>query len=322
MATNLKKLDVSAVVSKDAFSVDPAAVVADQEKNGRLFPHSAEDIAERVRSYEQLGQLQPVTVRQEAGRLLLVYGFLRHAAAVRFNELHPEAPMKLKCVLAEVNEEEAFLRNIAENEQHKAVSPMDRAFNQRRLRDGYGWADNRIAEFYGVHPSYVCQLKKLLQLDTTSQQMVHDGKLALAAAFALADLPPEQRAAVVAKATVADKGGKVKTDAVLASVRESQGEDDGADGSSGQDAPAPPVEGGAPAAQPDKPGKPVKAKLVPRKLAEVRAFFESLTGLEKPSVKRLAGLVMRFISGEIKTEKGMADQLDKLFPDEEKPDVD
>ena len=91
---------------------------------------------------------KPVQVRKVAdNRVQLVLGYRRHRAALLYNLRHPDNPMKLKCVVVTVNDEEAFRRNIVENKQRAETTPIDDAFNQRRLREEFGWTDARIAEF-------------------------------------------------------------------------------------------------------------------------------------------------------------------------------
>jgi len=178
----------------DVFFIDPQEIIVDEELNGRWTPHDGEAVEDMAKSFEAEGQLQPVQVRKVAdNRVQLVLGYRRHRAALLYNQRHPDSPMKLKCVVVTVNDEEAFRRNIVENKQRAETTPIDDAFNHRRLREEFGWTDARIAGFYGMTPSYVGLLKKLLLLPTDAQLHVHKRQLSVQAAAALADLPAEEQ---------------------------------------------------------------------------------------------------------------------------------
>ena len=111
--------------------------------------------------------------------------------------------MKLKCCVSIMNDEEALRRSIMENRERSETTPMDDAYNQRRLREECGWTDVRISDFYKVSPPYVAVLKKLLLLPTDIQLRVHTKQISVQAAIALADLSPEEQKAVLTPETPA-----------------------------------------------------------------------------------------------------------------------
>jgi ParB/RepB/Spo0J family partition protein len=287
------KLNAGEYVVSQMFCIDPQNVEMSLDLNGRAFPHDEEAIKNRCDSYEKVGQLQPVVVRKiNEHKVQLVAGYCRYGAAVEYNKRHPDKPMLLKCVLSNMNEEEAFQANIVENRERVETSPVDDAFNQRRLRDKFQWSDTKIAEFYKCHQSYVSQLKKLLMLETKYQMMVHNKTFALTAALALADLSPSEREAAIAKGSTVETTtatGEVvtttttpTTESVTKAVREKKIE---------------------------------QGKSQARSLKEVKEFFEGITGpAENPEVKKLAENVLDFIKGKI-TEKAMTMRLNKMFKD-------
>ena len=268
----------------DVFFIDPQEIIVDEKLNGRWEPHDEAAIKSLAKSYEEEGQLQPVQVRRVAdNRVQLVMGYRRHAAVVEFNRLHPDKPMKLKAIVVTINAEEAFRRNIVENRERQETSPIDDAFNQRRLRDDYGWTDTKIAEFYALTPPYVGVLRKLLTLPTETQKLVHARQLSVKAAAALTELTPEQQQQAMdpvqpdATPMKTDLGEKMSSRVVKA-VR---------------------------AAKIEKGGKQA------RTLAEVRKFFEGLN--ENTQVNSLAGLMVEFIQGRLSDET-MEANLNGLFP--------
>jgi ParB/RepB/Spo0J family partition protein len=258
------KINATGVGRADMYFILPNEIHVDEVVNGRWMPHDDATVMELVESYKTVGQLQPVTVRKiDDNKVCLVMGYRRWKAACKFNELHPDKPMKLKCVLNALTPEEALVRNIAENRERKETTCIDDAYNMRRLREEYGWTDTKVAEFFKVTQTYVSQLKKVLTLAIDLQMKVHKKELSLQSALALADLPVEEQKAVMVEAT-SDKG-ETKTKDVVASVRKK---------------------------------KVSRGKSQARTLSEVREFFEGLTG-PVDECKPLAELVLRFIAGSI-----------------------
>jgi ParB/RepB/Spo0J family partition protein len=268
------KLNAGDVVRQDEFLIDPQEILVDEALNGRWQPHDDQAIENMVKSFEDEGQLQAVQVRRvHDNKVQLVLGYRRYHAARLYNARHPDCPMKLKCKVVIVNDEEAFRRNVVENRERAETSPVDDAHNQRRLREDFGWSDTKIAEFYHVTPSYVGVLKKLLGLDGDVQGLVHARRLSVQAATGLADLPAEDQRQVLG-------AGEVTSQNVVRRVRDKK-----IDNGKGQS----------------------------RSLAEVRAFLESLAGpTEAAPLRELAEDLLRFIRGKIKDE-AMAKRLRKLL---------
>jgi ParB/RepB/Spo0J family partition protein len=249
----------------------------DDALNGRWQPHDQQAVEQMVKSFEGEGQLQAVQVRRvHDNKVQLVLGYRRYNASKLYNERHPDQPMKLRAKVVLVNDEEAFRRNIVENRERAECSPVDDAHNQRRLREGFGWADTKIAEFYHVTPTYVGTLKKLLGLPSDVQKLVHERCLSVQAATGLADLPAEEQKQVLA--TSQTEG--LTSQSVVKQVRNK---------------------------------KIDKGKGQSRSLAEVRAFFEGLTGPGEPMpLREFAEDFLKFVQGKIKDET-MEKRLRKLL---------
>jgi hypothetical protein len=163
-----------------------------------------------------------------------------------------------------------------ENRERAECSPVDDAHNQRRLREGFGWTDTKIAEFYHVTPSYVCTLKKLLALPSDVQKLVHERRLSVQAATGLADLPAQEQKEVLA----AGQTEGLNSQNVVKQVRNK---------------------------------KIDKGKGQARSLAEVRSFLEGLTGPGEPmTLKEFAEEFLKFVQGKIKDET-MEKRLRKLL---------
>src|ERR1700676_4542922 len=139
------KLNAGDVVRQDEFLIDPQEILVDEALNGRWRPHDDEAVDQMVKSFEAEGQLQAVQVRRvHDNKVQLVLGYRRYNAARLYNERHPDQPMKVRCKVVIVNDEEASRRNVVENRERAETTPVDDAHNQRRLREGFGWTDGRI----------------------------------------------------------------------------------------------------------------------------------------------------------------------------------
>lgn len=261
------KLNAGDVVRQDEFLIDPKQILVDDALNGRWQPHDQQAVEQMVKSFEDEGQLQAVQVRRvHDNKVQLVLGYRRYNAARLYNERHPDQPMKIRAKVVIVNDEEAFRRNIVENRERAECSPVDDAHNQRRLREGFGWTDTRIAEFYHVTPSCICTLKKLLTLPSDVQKHVHERRLSVQAATGLADLPAQEQKEVLATS----QAEGLTSQNVVKQVR-------------------------------DK--KIDKGKGQSRSLAEVRAFFEKLSGPSDPTpLKEFAEEFLKFVQGKIKDD--------------------
>lgn len=182
----------------DMYLLNPEDINLDEAANGRWQPHTDQSIQEMVDSYKENGQLQAVIVRKDKeGKVYLVLGYRRVKAALLYNEQNDEK-MKVKCVISQLNAEEIFLRNITENLERAETTIVDDAYNMRKLREDLGWTDTKIAGLYKKTPSYVCQLKRIIDLPLDIQMKLHLGELSLASAITVGDLSEEDRTEVLA----------------------------------------------------------------------------------------------------------------------------
>ena len=292
------KLNVEGGSKTDLWMLPPEGITANEAENGRWVGYSEESIAELVASYESVGQLQPVQVRRlPDGGVALVLGFRRWLAAKRYNELHPDKPMRLKCVLSTLNQEESLIRNITENRERRATTAIDDAHNQRRLVEDYGWTTARVAEFYRCSTTQISNLRKLLTLSREIQLQVHGGEITVAAAMVLADLPEDKRAAVLASAAepvpvVEDDEPKTTPASEKEAKRREKEKRKRAKEKSKKIVSAARV-----TKEKGKGG-------VARKLAEVREFFLGVTGpAEELSLQNLGSAVLAYIGGKSTDEE-------------------
>jgi ParB/RepB/Spo0J family partition protein len=180
------------------FMVDPSTIK--KGRQSRFFDHSEKDILDKVESYKEHGQLTPITCRQLADKSLEVYdGFCRLEAALKYNELNPKSPMKLKVIVTGDNGENAFVKGLLNNHERKSTSVVDDAFAFKTLREEFGWKDKDIAAEFKTNPTKVSLCKKLTTLRRHILEMVHRKELAFDTAIALADFNDAQQDEILAK---------------------------------------------------------------------------------------------------------------------------
>jgi ParB family chromosome partitioning protein len=271
------QLNAGEIGRGDLFSILPENIVVNEADNGRAVPHSPEEIEALANSILTYGQQQPVVVRRiEDKKVALVSGYGRYKAVRHINSvLRPDSPVKLQCKVVDCNPEEAFVRNIVENNERAATTPVDDAHNQRRLREEFGWTDQRIADFYKKSVAYISQLRKTLRLPQPVQQAVARGDMAISAALDLVELPEPARQQAVAEATDRTTG-RVDSEVIRKKVRDKK------------------IENG-------------RAKA--RTMKEVRTFFE---GQEEPGpIRELAESILDFLAGKI-TDRQMRHALENV----------
>jgi ParB-like chromosome segregation protein Spo0J len=128
---------------KDLWWIDPIKIIVTEEDRGRSQPPTEDQVVELAMSIHDYGQQQPATCRRvDKDRVKLVAGFTRCAAARLIrdgftgtdNVQRHKPDFMLQCVLVDCNPAESFRRNVIENAHRGETSPIDDAFNQRRLR--------------------------------------------------------------------------------------------------------------------------------------------------------------------------------------------
>lgn len=296
------KINAGEVKRGDFFFVDPFQVIVKEDLRGRHKPVSPEAIVNMAISFVEHGQRQAVECRRvEESKLQLNLGFTRTNAArllrdgfehdgVQYHD--PEFMLKVQVV--DCNDKEAFINNVVENAHRNQTSDVDDAVNQRRLRDKYGYSDEDIAKLYGYpNTQKVGRLRKLLQLEDSILDLVHEGKLPTQAALDLLDAPADQRASILAGAETT-QDGKVKGSSVRTVVRDHILNDDN----------KPDAGGTAPQAE------PTGAK--PRTMREVRQYFEQWAEGEEPTLARFGKDVLKWLAGK-STDKSMDNALYRVL---------
>jgi len=238
-----RKIEAGEYRRGELFFIPPDEIVVDPKQNGRAFPELEQNaVDDLIEVLESGGQLEPVKVRMITDkRVQLVFGYRRVAAYKKVNAGRPaELRLLVPCVVADQNEEEAFLDNVAENVRRKSLSDVDVAFIVRRLREQYGKSEEECAQVFRKSVAWVQRHLKILQLDREILMKIHTGVVPMESAIVLTKVEPEKRGEVLkaaeseakeAKASKAEKAPrtdepeeapkpvKVKTPAVVREAR-------------------------------------------------------------------------------------------------------
>ncbi len=181
----------------------PEEIVVKPENNGRVVPSRVDRL---IKSFESVGQLQPVSIQNEGGSPVLVAGFTRWQAAMAFNKGKPrDRQMRLRCVLNRGNALDTAVINIHENHFRDPTKEMDDAHNIAKLMDRFGKTAEEVAEIYGEDVKWVKKRLKLLKLSQPAQDAVVAGEVKVTAAEKIAALSAEQQREAISN------NGHVKT---------------------------------------------------------------------------------------------------------------
>lgn len=187
----------------------PEDITIKASLNGR---HDAPDITGLKESILAHGQLQPVAVRNDGGKPVLVMGFSRWTAISEINKERRKAgeePIKVRCVYVKLNDRDGFVANWHENHERNNTTPLDDAKFCAQL-EKWGYPVKDIAEKLRLTEARVKASLALNAATPELQKAVHDGRVKPTAAAKIAKLAEEQQREAVkirtdhSKVTAAD----------------------------------------------------------------------------------------------------------------------
>ena len=162
-------------------------------KRGRYQPRrdfnqqALEELAQSLRSN---GLIEPLVVRpikKEPNTWEIIAGERRWRAAqlAGFDTL--------PCLIRECGDEEAAELAIIENIQREDLNPIEEARAFQQLADDFGYLHEEIADSVGKSRTQISNMLRLLNLDTTVQELLIQGKLSSGHGKILAGLPSHQQ---------------------------------------------------------------------------------------------------------------------------------
>lgn len=151
-----------------------------------------DSLGELEQSIRENGLLQPLVVRAASAGAAngaeweLIVGERRWRAVRRLG--WTEVP----AIVKEIDDRAMLVLAIVENVQRAGLSPLEEAAGYRQLIEDFGFTQAEVAASVGRERSTVTNLLRLLQLPTSVQRMLDEGRLAMGHARALLGLSDER----------------------------------------------------------------------------------------------------------------------------------
>ncbi|WAM33853.1 ParB/RepB/Spo0J family partition protein [Caldicellulosiruptor morganii] len=125
-----------------------------------------EELAQSIRS---VGLIQPLIVRKEGEKFVLIAGE-RRLRACRLAGLK-----KVPCIVRDYSNttEIALIENI----QRKDLNPYEEALAYKKLIDQYGYTQDQLARKLGISRSKIANLLRILNIGENILQMIIEGKI-------------------------------------------------------------------------------------------------------------------------------------------------
>jgi ParB family chromosome partitioning protein len=160
-------------------------------------------IMELAQSIKQHGVVQPIIVKPNNGRYIIVVGERRWRAARLAGLTH------IPAIVRDVDRRELVEIALIENLQREDLNPIEEAQGIRQLIEEYGLTQEQVAERIGWSRSAVANALRLLSLSDEIKSYLEDGRLTSGHARALLAIEDEQMRLMLAKKIV-EKGLSVR----------------------------------------------------------------------------------------------------------------
>jgi len=141
-----------------------------------IDPDKIRELGESIRSQ---GLIQPIIIRPYNGRYEIVAGHRRFLAHRLIGEV------KIKSIIREMSDEEAFGIRAVENDQREDLNPIERAKIYKRLKEKFGLGINQIARKMGRSHSVIDKYLYLLEIPEEFQEGVALKKISMQVALVL-----------------------------------------------------------------------------------------------------------------------------------------
>lgn len=126
------------------------------------------DLAESIKEY---GLIQPIILKKEKDRYLIVAGERRYRAS------KIAGLTKIPAIVKNIEDLELDLTSLIENIQREDLNGYEEAMGYKRLSDEYGLKQAEIGEKVGKSRSYIANSLRLLNLDEYSLEELKKGNL-------------------------------------------------------------------------------------------------------------------------------------------------
>lgn len=159
--------------------------IANPTQPRRNFDAQAlEELAESIRT---LGLIQPITLRKDGDKYLIISGERRWRAA------QMAGLETLPAYIREVDDSDLHAMALVENIQRQDLNAIEIALSMQRLIDECGLTQEALAEKVGKKRSTVANYMRLLTLADGVQLAVKEGAISMGHAKAIASLESEKQ---------------------------------------------------------------------------------------------------------------------------------
>lgn len=170
---------IEKMVMLDIEKVDPPGDAA----RDMIDPEQVRELAESIRS---VGLLEPILVRPQNGRFEVIAGHRRFLAHRLIGEV------KIKSIVKEMTDDEAFVIRATENDQREDLNPIEKAKVYKRLREKFGLSNRQIAQKMGRSPGAVDKYLHLLEIPEEFQAAVAKKRISMQVAACLNEIDDEE----------------------------------------------------------------------------------------------------------------------------------
>jgi ParB family chromosome partitioning protein len=168
-------------------------------------------------SIERFGLQQPIRVRRDGDKLVVVFGHRRLLAARK-------AGLKVVPVIIEDRElsaAEVIARQLLENCQRRNLSPVETAYALKDLIEEAGWSPKEIAEKLGFSLPGISKLLSLLKLGADTLEKVRSGAIPASTGYEIAKVDDPAKQTELARQVAAEQLTREETSELIR--RESNG---------------------------------------------------------------------------------------------------
>lgn len=151
-----------------------------------------EQLTELVQSIRERGIIQPLIVRQTAGKFELIAGERRWRAAQEVGLI--EAP----AIIRKASDQEVLELALIENLQREDLNPIEEATAYARLSKEFGLTQEEISRRVGKSRASVANAVRLLDLDENVQSMLRQSRISVGHAKVLLSLHSKEEQSLLA----------------------------------------------------------------------------------------------------------------------------
>jgi ParB family chromosome partitioning protein len=157
------------------------------------------NLEELTQSIRANGVVQPIVLRQVAGRYQIIAGERRWRASQR------AGLRKIPAAIREVSDEKMLELALIENIQRQELNPIEEALAYRKLIDTLGLTQESVAERVGKDRTVITTAMRLLRLPDDIKRLIEDGGLSAGHGRALLTIDDPKRQRALATSAVDEK---------------------------------------------------------------------------------------------------------------------